>query len=120
MNYEPQTQSLGPGALPETISRYLTAHRARDTSTAISAFAGDAVVIDEGITHTGTAAIERWLTESATRYTYTTEVTGTKQIDESHFVVHVHLEGNFPGGQVDLRYQFTLRDGLIGSLTIEL
>jgi hypothetical protein len=32
-------------------------------------------------------------------------------------VVH-HLEGDFPGGSVDLRYQYTIRGGLISALTI--
>jgi hypothetical protein len=30
-----------------------------------------------------------------------------------------HLEGNFPGGQVDLHFRFTLRDGAIADLVIE-
>jgi hypothetical protein len=30
-----------------------------------------------------------------------------------------HLEGDFPGGEVDLRFQFTLEGGLIKNLTIE-
>jgi hypothetical protein len=29
-----------------------------------------------------------------------------------------HLEGNFPGGVVDLRYQFALAGDLISTLTI--
>jgi hypothetical protein len=32
--------------------------------------------------------------------------------------VHVHLEGNFPGGQVDLTDRFALRDGRIARLEI--
>ena len=32
--------------------------------------------------------------------------------------LHVHLEGNFPGGQVDLTDRFALRDGRIASLEI--
>jgi hypothetical protein len=33
-------------------------------------------------------------------------------------VVH-HLEGDFPGGVVDLHFRFTLRDALIARLVIE-
>jgi hypothetical protein len=29
-----------------------------------------------------------------------------------------HLSGNFPGGEVDLRYRFRLADGLIQELQI--
>jgi hypothetical protein len=32
--------------------------------------------------------------------------------------VHIHLEGNVPGGQVDLTDRFALRDGRIASLEI--
>jgi hypothetical protein len=32
--------------------------------------------------------------------------------------VHVHLDGNFPGGQVDLTDRFALRGGRIASLEI--
>ncbi|WNI14490.1 hypothetical protein [Actinacidiphila sp. ITFR-21] len=30
----------------------------------------------------------------------------------------VHVAGDFPGGQADLRFGFTLRDGLIAALRI--
>lgn len=36
-----------------------------------------------------------------------------------YYVAVQHLEGDFPGGTVDLRYRFTLRDGLIAGLAIE-
>jgi hypothetical protein len=119
MNEQPTTQPVDPAELPETITRYLDAHRVHDTLTAISTFTSDAVVIDDGNTYTGTAAIEKWLTRSATEYTYTTELTAAHRTEASHYVVTNHLEGDFPGGQVDLRYQFTLNGGLIKNLTIE-
>jgi ketosteroid isomerase-like protein len=106
-------------ALPETITRYLAAHRVRDADTAISTFTTDATVIDDGKTYTGTDAIRGWLSRSASEYTYTTELIGSEQVDESHHVAVNHLAGNFPGGTVDLRYQFALRDNLIERLTIE-
>ncbi|MEU4094236.1 nuclear transport factor 2 family protein [Streptomyces sp. NPDC026673] len=104
--------------LPEVVTRYLAAHRVRDTATAITAFTGDAVVTDEGATRRGTAAIEEWLATAASEYTYTTELTGAERADARHYVAVQHLEGDFPGGTVDLRYRFTLRDGLIERLEI--
>ncbi|MEU7629916.1 nuclear transport factor 2 family protein [Nocardia sp. NPDC049220] len=106
-------------ALPDVVTRYLTAHRARDTATAIAAFNADATVIDDGKTYRGTAAIEQWLTRAAGEFTYTTELTGAQQADATHYTATHHLEGNFPGGTVDLRYQFTLGDGRIERLVIE-
>jgi len=117
--HDNQPQAIAPDALPEVITRYLKAHRAHDTAAAITAFTGDATVIDDGNTYEGAAAIERWLSRSATEFTYTIHLTGTQQTDATHYIATHHLEGNFPGGTIDLRYQFTLRDALIEHLAIE-
>jgi hypothetical protein len=44
---------------------------------------------------------------------------GATEIDQDHYDVTHHLEGNFPGGQVDLRFRFSLHDGAICRLVIE-
>ncbi|WP_328629489.1 nuclear transport factor 2 family protein [Streptomyces sp. NBC_00353] len=112
-------RTITPDVLPEVITRYLEAHHAHDTATAVTAFAGDATVIDDGNTYQGTAAIEQWLGRSATEFTYTAHLIGTQQTDTTHYIATHHLEGNFPGGTIDLRYQFTLHDDLIEHLAIE-
>ncbi|MGY5129365.1 nuclear transport factor 2 family protein [Streptomyces nigrescens] len=117
--HDNQPRTSTPDPLPEVITRYLTAHRAHDTASAITAFTGEATVIDEGITYEGTEAIGGWLDRSATEFTYTINLTGAQQTDATRYIVTHHLEGNFPGGSIDLRYQFTLRDGLIERLVIE-
>ncbi|MER5466619.1 nuclear transport factor 2 family protein [Streptomyces sp. NPDC002668] len=117
--HDNQPQNIAPDALPDVITRYLNAHRTHDTASAISAFQPDATVIDEGKTHQGTVAIETWLTRSATEYTYTNELTGAQEVDAQHYITTQHLEGNFPGGVVDLHYRFTLSCGLIEGLLIE-
>ncbi|MFJ9821339.1 SDR family oxidoreductase [Streptomyces sp. NPDC101151] len=116
---EQQPRTTAPQTLPATITRYLKAHRAHDTATAVTAFTDDATVTDDGRTYQGTSAIERWLSRSASEFTYTIDLTGAQQIDATHYIATHHLEGNFPGGSVDLRYQFTLRDTLIETLVIE-
>ncbi|MFF2216775.1 nuclear transport factor 2-like protein [Streptomyces antibioticus] len=112
-------RTIDPHTLPETITRYLTAHQAHDTATALTAFTSDATVTDDGTTYEGTTAIEQWLNRSATEYTYTTELTAAQQTDPTHYTATHHLEGNFPGGTVDLHYRFTLRNDLIEHLVIE-
>ena len=104
--------------LPAIIETYLAAHRVRDVETAISAFAGDASVTDEGSTRRGAAEIRNWLTNAAGGYTYTSELIGIRRIDDDHWIATHHLEGDFPGGVVDLNYDFTLREGKIVHLTI--
>jgi len=114
-----QPHTIAPSDLPETITRYLRAHHDHDTATAVTAFTSDAAVTDDGRTYRGTTAIEQWLNRSATEFTYTIELTDAQQIEPAHYVATHHLEGNFPGGSVDLRYQFSLRDDLIERLVIE-
>jgi ketosteroid isomerase-like protein len=116
-------QSKGTGTswdeLPAAITTYLTAHQAQDVTTAIRTFAGDAVVTDEGRTHRGQQEIRSWLAHAAGEYTFTTEFTGATRIGDAHFDVVQHLEGDFPGGAVDLHYRFTLDGGSIVRLVIE-
>jgi len=78
--------------------------------------------VDEGREWRGTAAIRRWRATVATAYQYTVQVTGTEAAGEADGAgrhhVHVRLEGNFPGGQVDLTDRFALRGGRIAGLEI--
>ncbi|MFE3162544.1 nuclear transport factor 2 family protein [Streptomyces sp. NPDC059224] len=114
-----QPQTIAPDALPEVITRYLDAHRARDTATALGAFHPEATVTDDGRTHRGAPAIETWLTRAAGEYTYTTELTAAWKTAPDRYVATQHLEGDFPGGTVDLHYRFALSDGRIETLVIE-
>lgn len=51
-------------------------------------------------------------------YTYTTTPLGQRSGDGGRWMVLVRLEGNFPGGVVDLRYQFVVDGDRIGDLVI--
>lgn len=104
--------------LPEIITTYQQAHDRHDTDAAIATFAPDATVIDDGRTYTGTEEIRAWLDRTANEYTYTRTLSGADDHGDGSYTVRNHLEGNFPGGQVDLRYRFELRDALIGALHI--
>jgi hypothetical protein len=104
--------------LPAIIRTYLTAQQDDAADTALTAFTDDATVIDEGHTYRGLGEIRDWLDNAASEYTYTIELTGTRRIDDDHWIATHHLEGNFPGRVVDLNFDFTLRDGKIQHLTI--
>ncbi|SFJ65472.1 SnoaL-like domain-containing protein [Amycolatopsis sacchari] len=106
-------------SLPETITAYLAAHEAHDTDAELRLLAPDATVTDEGHTYRGHAEIAAWLRRSASEYTYTSTLTGTERVDDDHYVATHHLEGDFPGGVVDLHFRFTLHNGLIERLVIE-
>jgi hypothetical protein len=104
--------------LPDRIDTYLRAHDQRDTDSALTTFSDDATVVDEGNTYTGTDRIRWWLDNSSSEYTYTRTLTGIDSEGNGNYVVHNHLVGNFPGGEVDLRFQFKLADELIHRLEI--
>jgi ketosteroid isomerase-like protein len=112
-------QAIDPAELPEIIRTYLEAHRIRDLNVAMRAYEPDATVTDEARTYHGRDEISGWLSRSASEYTYTIEMTGAARLDDEHYDVTHHLEGNFPGGTVDLHFRFTLRNGKIARLVIE-
>jgi hypothetical protein len=106
--------------VPPAVRTFVTAHQAHDRETELSCFAEDASVTDEGRTYTGLAQLRAWLGKAESEYTYTTEVTGASRTDEDHYDVVHHLEGDFPGGVVDLHFRFALdAAGRIASLVIE-
>ena len=104
--------------IPDVIARYYAAAAAGDLDALIGCFAADAHVRDEGHDYHGVAEIRGWRDGLASRFTYTTEITKAEQTDDGTYVVSTHLEGDFPGGVVDLDQGFTLVDGLISDLAI--
>ena len=103
---------------PDVISRYFAAQATRDFDTLVTLFADDAVVVDEAQTRRGTNEIRAWRENVASVYEYTTELRGLEPAGDGTYVARVHLEGNFPGGTVDLRYRFTLDGDAIRRLEI--
>jgi hypothetical protein len=104
--------------LPTVIETYQHAHDRHDTEHAIASFGLDATVTDEDTTFTGIDRVRWWLVNAAAEYTFTRTLTGVEQPEHDVYIVHNHLSGNFPGGEVDLHYRFELRDGVIHHLHI--
>ena len=104
--------------LPETIGRYFRAHDRRDTEAALATFAPDAVVIDDGREYASPDEIRDWLGHASTQFTYTRTFAGAEAVGPDTWLVTNRLEGNFPGGIVDLRYEFRMAGDLIAQLVI--
>jgi ketosteroid isomerase-like protein len=104
--------------IPDVIARYYDAAAAGDLDALIACFTVDAHVHDEDHDYVGVVEIRRWRESVASRFTYTTEITGSEQTEAGEYVVSTHLEGDFPGGVVDLEQRFTVIDGLIADLCI--
>jgi hypothetical protein len=107
--------------LPQAIMRFLREADPQHKANAhdlLAAFAPDATVIDNEKTYTGHDEIHRWREAESTQYTYTVMATHVEKFDDTHYVVTNRLEGDFPGGVVDVIYRFTLADGLVTRLEI--
>lgn len=102
--------------LPKPIDAYFAADRG-DSEVLARCFTNDAVVKDEGHTYNGLAAIKKWKTDSATKYTYTSEPFACEE-KEGKTIVTSRLTGNFPGSPVDLRFFFGLEGEKIAFLEI--
>ena len=113
-----EATSISPDQLPATIRGYLAAHVAGDADTALRAFAPTAVVVDDGSTYRGTDEIRAFLAKAGSEFTFTTTLVGAERTDDTHWVAVNHLEGDFPGGVVDLRYRFALDGDLVAELVI--
>jgi hypothetical protein len=103
--------------LPPVVARFVDASNARDLDAAIACFAADAVVEDEGRTHSGTAEVRQWKHETESRFTYTIEPIAVDRRN-GQAIVTATLAGNFPGSPVEQTYDFTIEDGAITALKI--
>jgi ketosteroid isomerase-like protein len=108
--------------IPTIISRFFEASDARDVDAIVACFTDDAVLTDEGRTHRGHDEIRRWRQDVNAAYEFTVEVLGDAPAattgDLTRHDVTARLEGNFPGGTVDLVHRFELRDSTIAALHI--
>ncbi|HCB07233.1 MAG TPA: nuclear transport factor 2 family protein [Nocardioides sp.] len=105
--------------LPTTIRAFLQAQEARDPDTALPLLTPEAVVTDVGEAFSGEHSLRRFVSEAGAEFTYTSQVTKVLRDGETWVVGH-HLEGDFPGGQADLDYRFTLDGERIARLDIVL
>jgi hypothetical protein len=90
--------------VPQAVETFQTAHDRRDIATALAQFADVATVVDDGRTYDGIAGVESFLRTAASEYTFTRTLVAAVEIAPDHWVVTNHLEGDFPGGKVDLAY----------------
>lgn len=103
--------------LPKPIAAYFDA----DAQSAVAVaclFTPDAVVTDEGRTHSGRAGIAAWKAAASAAFRYSSTPIAVRH-DGDHVVVTGHVAGDFPGSPVDLRYLFTIAGDEIAALEIK-
>ena len=110
--------SIQHSELPATVRSFLTARESHDVAAALGAFSDTAVVMDDGRTFRGTDEIRGFLADAGSEFSYTTELIGAHRTQDGRWVAVHRLEGDFPGGVVDLGYRFTMDGDLITELVI--
>lgn len=100
------------------ISTYLHAKSDHDPEAIAALFTEDAVVDDNGDVFRGRAGIVRWRREVSSAFTFTATLLDASS-GGALVAVTERLEGNFPGGRVDLTSSFEVSaEGLINRLLI--
>ena len=105
-------------AVPEVIKSYFHFDAPRSIDSLVELFTDDATVVDERVAYHGTADIRAWRTGPASRYTYTTDILGSDALTADRYVVRGRLKGNFPGGTVDVAFEFTIGGDRVRRLEI--
>lgn len=105
--------------LPATVLTYLGTAGDADPATVAGLFTTNAIVVDDGHTYRGRDEITAWRTDVVRAFTYTSTRLRT-ELSGNEILVVERIEGDFPGGRVDLANRFTLdAEGQIASLTIQ-
>jgi len=104
--------------IDDVVARYFELDAAQNHESLVALFAENATVVDERQTWRGTDEIRAWRTGPASTYEYATEIEDTTALASNRLLVRGRLTGNFPGGVADLRWVFTINDGLITRLVI--
>jgi uncharacterized protein (TIGR02246 family) len=102
--------------VPDAVEGYFAALNDRDAERLAELFTPDALVVDEGETWRGSNEIRTWVNSVAFKYKYTAEVHGVEDAGDGSYVARVRLEGNFPGGTVELHVRFDLEGDRIRRL----
>ncbi|PRF42466.1 nuclear transport factor 2 family protein [Burkholderia multivorans] len=111
-----KTSSYDASNLPRAIVCFFS-HLASDPQAVARCFTEDAVVLDEGHEHYGSAAIAAWNADVIAKYACTTEPVSSQTIGAQTTVI-ANVSGNFPGSPIRLRFRFAVAGDLIIRLEI--
>ena len=106
-------KTLENAELPAAVHGFADGWQAREADKVEALFTDEAVVSDEGRTHRGRDEIRTWIDESINLFTTTLTFLRAREVD-GMVGASYRLEGDVPGGLVELEYQFHLdADGRI-------
>lgn len=102
-------KTLDNKELPAAVHGFVDGWQGRDADKVEALFTDDAVVTDEGHTHNGRQEIRGWIDGSINLFSTTLTFLRAREVDGMVGSTY-RLDGDFPGGTVDLEYQFRLDD----------
>jgi len=101
--------------LPKAITDLVKAQNEFDSTAYANCFTEEAVVFDEGKTHTGRKEIERWIDKANKEYEATMKPV---EYSETDHTLKAEVSGNFPGSPLILTYHYEFKNDLIQALKI--
>ena len=102
--------------LPNVINNLIAAQNNFDSDAYTECFTTDAIVHDEGKTHTGKDEIKEWSEESIAAYKAQMKPVDFTNNGEMPILL-AEISGSFDGSPITLKFQFEIKDK-IASLTI--
>lgn len=103
--------------LPKVIEALVVAQNSYDSLSYANCFAETAIVFDEGKTHTGRTAIEKWIAKANEKYKTVMKPIGFEEKGKIS-ILTAENSGTFAGSPVVLQYHFEIENGLIESLKV--
>ncbi|KQS32913.1 nuclear transport factor 2 family protein [Dyadobacter sp. Leaf189] len=103
--------------LPENIEGLIKAQNESDSTTFANYFTENAIVHDEGATHTGKGEIKQWIEEAVEKYKMQSKIIDFTQTDSKGSLI-VEASGDFPGRPGVMHYHIEFDGELISSLKI--
>lgn len=104
-------------SLPARVAGFFTAYNAGNAAEVAAHFADDAVVVDEGNTMHGIAAIQGWVASTRDKYSATLAPLAIAEV-ANVLTVMAEVRGNFDGSPITLRFRFTFDQHRINKLEI--
>ena len=105
--------------LPQSIATFYHASEVYDNTLLASCFAEDAILVDEGEEYRGPEAVSGHIMKANRDAKVMTEITDCV-VKKGETVVTAIISGSFAGSPIPLDFHFTLNDGKIKTLNIEM
>ncbi len=103
--------------LKAPIQHFFTASHQQDPHQLQQCFLPDALVLDEGGSYSGHAAIANWFVATRQHYQFSLTPLHSSSLQQEEVVV-AEVSGNFPGSPIQLSYSFLLQHDKIQQLKI--